>query len=238
MRRIFVIARGHQSWPCCISLLLLCLAQAAAAEPKQESGAQQALKKAQGIVRQLSEEKRALETEKTALLEQVAKLDSVAKQVEPLQSELQRHKAGAESIRQANQALAMQLRGEQEKTQGLHRKLQEIVATAKLIQNDNGLLVAAVKEREQWISQCSEKNRQLQEANQALLDKYQDKGFWHSVAELEPFTGIARVETQNTVETYRFKLEDLKATAFAGESAARAKLPVGAAERAAEDQQP
>ncbi|TAN49951.1 MAG: hypothetical protein EPN21_10375 [Methylococcaceae bacterium] len=199
-------------WRRCIYLLLLCLSQALPAAPKQESGAQQALKKAQGVIRQLTDEKRALETEKSALQEQVNKLEGIAKQVEPLQGELQRHKAGADSLRSANQALESQLSGEREQVQGLHRKLQEIVATAKLIQNDNGLLVAAVREREQWIAQCSGKNRQLLETNQALLEQYQNKGVWDSLAELEPVTGIAKVDTQNAVESYQFKLEDLQAT--------------------------
>lgn len=194
--------------------LLLCLAHGAGAAPKEESAAQQAMKKAQGALRQLSEEKRVLEAEKTALQEQVAKLDGIAKQVEPLQNELQRHKAGADSLRQANQALEAQWHGEQARYQSLQRKLQEIAAATKLLQGDNALLAAAVQEREQWITQCADKNRQLLEASQGLLEKYRDKSLWSSVAELEPFTGIAKVETQNAVEAYRFKLEDLKAGAF------------------------
>lgn len=203
--------RNRKLWLCCVSLLL-CLAQGAAAEPKQESAAQLAMKKAQGALRQLGEEKRALETEKAALQEQLAQLDGIAKQVPPLQSELQQHKAGADSLRQANQALEAQLHGEQERSQSLQRKLREIAAAAKQIQGDNALLLAAVQERQQWIAQCSDKNRQLLEANQELLRQYQDKGLWSSLAEQEPFTGIATVATQNTVETYRYKLEDLQAS--------------------------
>jgi len=44
------------------------------------------------------------------------------------------------------------------------------------------------------------------------------------VAEIEPFTGIGKVETQNRVETYQFKLEDLKVTDFAVEAEASQHL--------------
>ena len=198
-------------------LLVLCLlgAQTIAA-PKPESAGQQALKKAQGVVRQLTEEKQALETEKTALLEQVKKLELVAKQIEPLQGEILLHKTQEDTLRNTNGALETQLQREREKQQELHRKIKEIVAQAKQIQNDNQLLVSAIGERERWIKQCTDKNLSLIEANRALVGKYQDKGFWDKAAELEPFTGIAKVETQNTVETYQFKLEDLKVTDFEG----------------------
>jgi chromosome segregation ATPase len=197
-------------------LLLACLLSVPAlAAPKQESAGQLALKKAQGAVRQLTEEKQALEAEKTALIDQVKKLEGTAQQLGPLQAELVLHKSQEEALHTSNSTLAVQLQGERDKLQNLHNKLKDIVAQAKLIQNDNQLLVAAVKEREQWIGQCRDKNHQLLEVNQALVGKYQDKGFWSKAAELEPFTGIGKVETQNTVESYQFKLADLKVTEFA-----------------------
>lgn len=206
-------------------LTLVCLLHCAqiGAAPKQETPEQQAFKKAQGAVRQLSEEKRALETEKAGLLEQVKKLESLVRQLEPLQGEVQQHKTQAETLRNANSTLAAQLNGEREKQQGLHSKIKDIVAEAKLIQDDNRLLVAAVNERERWTRECSDKNRQLLEANHALVDQYKDQGFWDKLAEVEPFTGIGKVEVQNTVETYQFKLDDLKVTAFAGEADALSK---------------
>lgn len=199
--------------------LLFCLLHGVAgAAPKQESAGQQAFKKSQGVIRQLTEEKQALEAEKTALLEQVKKLEGAVKQLESLQGEVQLHKNQADSLRNANGSLTAQLHGERDKQLNLQRKLKDIVAQAKLIQNDNQLLVAAVREREQWIKQCAGKNRQLVESSQALVGKYRDKGFWDEVAELEPFTGIGNVETQNTAESYQFKLEELKVTDFAGAS--------------------
>lgn len=205
-------------YPKTMPFLLLCLLLAntgMAAAPKPESAGQLAIKKAQGVVRQLTEEKQALATENASLQEQIKKLEAIAKQIEPLQAELLLHKNQEEALRAANSGITAQLQGEREKQQSLHHKIKDIVAQAKEIQNDNQLLVNAVNEREQWIKQCSDKNRRLLETNQALLEKYQQKGFWAKAAELEPFTGIAKVETQNTSETYQFKLEDLKVTDFA-----------------------
>lgn len=199
-------------------LLLLCLMGTAIAEPKPESAGQQALKKAQGVVRQLTEDKQALEAEKATLLEQIKKLEAQATQLPALQNEVVLHKSQEDTLRNNNDSLAAQLKSEQDKQQAIHKKLKEIVAQAKQIQADNQLLVAAVTEREKWIKQCTVKNTDLLKVNQSLLGKYQEKGFWDEVAELEPFTGIGKVESQNNAETYQFKLQDLKVTEYsAGE---------------------
>ena len=197
-----------------VLLMLCCLSTAALAEPKTESAGQQAYKKIQGMVRQLTEEKQALAAEKAELLAKVNKLEAVAQQIAPLQAEVALHKGQADSLRNNNGALEAQLANEQNKQQDLHRKLKEIVAEAKQIQTDNQLLVAAVQERERWIKQCGDNNHALIEANTAFLGKYQEKGFWDAVAELEPITGIGKVAGQNTVESYQFKLQDLKVTEF------------------------
>jgi len=195
-------------------LVMLWISTTHAAVPKQPSANSQALQKAQGMVRQLSEEKAALEAEKNALQEQMKKLEAQVKQLSPLQAEVQRYQADAETLRGNNGALNSQLSTVRQKQHALQHQLREIVGQAKQIQADNQLLVSAVREREQWINRCRGKNQQLVAANQDLLGKYQERGFWDRVAELEPFTGIGKVETQNSVETYQFKLEDLKVTEF------------------------
>ncbi|MEQ1530621.1 MAG: hypothetical protein ABL925_15000 [Methylococcales bacterium] len=186
--------------------------------PKQNAAAAQALQKAQGMLRQLSQEKISLQAEKNALQERVKQLEVEAAKLGPLPTELERQKTRLAAAQAANAGLQTNLQNQAgkaaERERVLHSKLQEIVAQAELIQKDNQLLVAGMQEREQWIKQCVEKNQKLLVVNQELLDKYQDKGFWHKVADLEPFTGIGHVHTETAVQDYRFKLEDLKTVAF------------------------
>lgn len=197
-----------------------------AVQPKQSDAAQQALKKAQGVLRQLNEEKAAIEAEKNALAQektalaaekttlqtQVGKLESELKQIPSLQSEIATQKSAADSLRNANGALNSQLSRSQANERELNKKLQESIAQNKLIQNDNQLLVSAVQEREKWIVQCGEKNRDVIAAANELSAKYQNKSFLEKLSDVEPFTGIGNVETQNTLQHYQFKLDDLKVT--------------------------
>lgn len=220
-----------------LALLLAGVAQAEA--PKQDAAVQQVLRKAQGALRQLSEEKARLEADNAglqknqlALEEKLAKLEAAVKQLEPLQGELEKQKAATEAAKNANTALEGQLASGKAREQTQNSKLEEIIAQARKIQGDNLLLVEAVQEREQWIGQCQQKNANLAEAHAQLIQHYEDKGFWDKLADVEPLTGIGRVKTENAVQGYQFKLEDLKATPFQSqpkESAGqegRAKLAV------------
>lgn len=181
---------------------------------KHNDAAAQALRKAQGMLRQLSEEKAALEAEKKALADEAEKLHSEVARLEPLKGQVEQYRAGLESSRNANGSLQEQLQRAGSRERSLQDKLKEIIAQAKTIQSDNQLLVAAVQEREKWIGQCSSNNKSLIAVNREILDKYRDKGFLDKLVEAEPFTGIGRVESENVAENYHFQLQDLKVTPF------------------------
>jgi len=196
---------------------LLLSFETGAAEPKNGDGGA-AIKKAQGLIRQLSQEKMALEAEKTAWQNDKTTLEAKLKSLEenvkkllPLQGELEQYKSTLESTR--NQ-LEGQLGQERQQRQALLTKHNEVIAKANAIHADNQLLVQAVQEREQWIEQCSSNNKALRAANLEILNKYQDKGLLQQLGELEPITGIGKIETENAVEEYRYKLQQLKITPF------------------------
>jgi chromosome segregation ATPase len=226
------------SFPLFLGLLLLGTWPAARAEaPKQDAALQQVLRKAQGALRQLSQEKAQLETDKAALAEQVKKLEAQVQKLEPLQGEVERQKSAAASLQAANSGLEGQLGSSRQRESQLHAKLQDIVTKAKQIQADNLHLVEAVKEREQWISQCGIKNADLQKTGGELIERYKAKGFWDKVGEVEPFTGIGKVKTENLEQDYRYKLQDLKVTPFESQAqAAEAPPPEEPAKPAAQDE--
>lgn len=198
-------------------LSLVCSFDALAVEPKTGDGGV-AIKKAQGLIRQLSQEKTVLETEKIAWLNEknvlegkLKSLDDSVRKLQPLQVEVERYKAGLESLKSSFDA---QLGEERQRHQALLQKHNDMVAKANAIHADNHLLVQAIQEREQWIEQCSTSNKDLRSANVEILDKYKDKDLLQHLVELEPFTGIGRIETETTVEDFKYKLQQLKITPF------------------------
>lgn len=214
--------------PLCL-LLLLAGIETSGAEPKAAAPGGDAIKKAQGLIRQLSQEKQALEAEKAAWLNEKAGLEAKLKSLEaavaqlaPLQGEVARYKNGLEAVKTS---LESQLSQQRQREQALVQKHNDVVAKARAIRDDNQLLVQAVQEREQWIGQCGQLNQQLRELNQKVVEQYEQKGLWQQLAELEPLTGIAKVDSQNRAEAYRYQLQQLKVTPFETGAA----LPAGQA---------
>ncbi|MCG7755296.1 MAG: hypothetical protein LZF63_01385, partial [Nitrosomonas sp.] len=146
------------------------------------------------------------------LLQQVKNLEAEVKRLQPLQQEIDRYRASTENLQGIKGKLESDLEKARKRAQTQSNKQRKIIDQARQIQNDNQLLVAAVQEREQWINVCTANNTDLVEINQELLNKYQQKGFFQKLGELELLTGISNVTTENLVESYQYRLEDLTVT--------------------------
>ncbi|CAD6873452.1 hypothetical protein [Methylomonas fluvii] len=219
MSRLFSLKSTKALLPVSAILLGVLAGSAALAEPKLAVPGGEAIKKAQGMIRQLSQEKYALEAEKAAWLNEKATLEAKLKSLEAtvgrlqaLPAELERYKAGLEAVRGNLEA---QLSQQRQREQALVQKHNEVVIKARDIRDDNNLLVQAVKEREQWIAQCTDLAQQLRKVNLDILNQYKEKGLLQQLAELDPLTGIGQVRTEAVAEEYRYKLQQLKITPFA-----------------------
>lgn len=204
--------------PCLILVSVLAGIESSRAEPKAPAPGGEAIKKAQGMIRQLSQEKYALEAEKAVWLTEKAALDiklkgleAAVSRLQALQAEVERYKSGLEAVRSNLEA---QLGQQRQREQALLQKHNEVVSKARDIRDDNSLLVQAVNEREQWITQCTSINQQLRTINLEILKQYKDKSLLQQLAELDPLTGIGQVQTETVAEEYRYKLQQLKITTF------------------------
>lgn len=220
-----------------ISLLLVL--QPIQAAPKSNDG-NAAIIKAQGMIRQLTQEKAALQAEKQQwqaekadLEARIQALDAAAARLPGVQAELERNKSALAAVRDGLEA---QLAQERQHRQQLTEKHSAVVGKAKAIHADNLLLVKAVQEREQWMQRCGEQVQQLRQTNVEVLERYRDKGLWQQLAELEPFTGIGQVSTEATVEDYVYKLKQLQVTPFEISDAEPAAVPAESPVEASEAQ--
>ncbi|MDF9393361.1 MULTISPECIES: hypothetical protein [Methylococcus] len=190
-----------------------------AEKPKGDDGIVQTLRKAQGMLRQLSQEKIELEAKNAALEKQLAEqaaaikaLEAKAAKLEPLEGELKQ-------ITAARQSLEQQLGGQTSRLHALAEQHKKVLAELQRYRKDNQLLVDAVKERTRWIESCTAKNRDLVRANEEMLEKFGNSNLWDKLVESEPFTGIAVVDKENAVQEFRYKIEDLQVTPWKDEPA-------------------
>jgi len=183
------------------------------------------LKKAQGMLRQLNQEKTALE----------AKVTELETKVSSINSDLEAKKKSLESTTREKVGLELQVAQKTKIIETLHNnnailhknneiikaenasileKVHQLQGQIALGQQDNQLLVGAVKEREEWINKCHDKNKALLKFHKKILSEYQEPDFLEKMKKLEPLTGIKRVELENKVQDYRYQLEDMKVTTW------------------------
>lgn len=208
-----------------VYLLVMPVVPPVSAAEKGEPDVMGTLKKAQGMLRQLNQEKTALE----------AKVTELETKVSSMTSDLEAKKKSLESTTREKVGLELQVAQKTKIIETLHNnnailqknneiikaenasvleKVQQLQGQIALGQQDNQLLVGAVKEREEWINKCQDKNKALLKFHKKILSEYQEPDFLEKMKTLEPLTGIKRVELENKVQDYRYQLEDMKVTAW------------------------
>ena len=206
---------------------LLLTGETAIAAPKGDQDIVKTLNKAQGMIRQLSEEKMALEAQlgpmqkeleetKHALEEQSKLAADKTQELQKAQADIQRkaeviaaHMKNAEVYKNNIEILKQNLQKAIDQGQKLN---QELAVT----QQDNSLLVGAVKERSEWIDKCTKNNSELIRVNKEMIDNFGNQNFWDALQEAEPITGIASVAKENKLEGYRYNLNSLRVTPWDG----------------------
>ncbi len=196
-----------------LMLLVTSVTETAMAEAKKDDAALlQTLRKAQGLLRQVSQEKTELETRNTQLQEQIQSLETRVNQLAPLENQVRETQASLDQLRHQNAGLQQRVSEGTDRYRGLVDKEHQVELELNRYKRDNQTLVDAVRERTQWVAACSKKNADMLSANQELVGKYKEKGFWAKVSEIEPFIQTGRVERENEAQNYRYRLEDLEVT--------------------------
>jgi Skp family chaperone for outer membrane proteins len=187
--------------------LLSCPRVTPAATPRDAGD--QALRKAQYLLKKLTDEKAELERENTRL---AGELKKAQEELAGTRKTLSASEAHNTQQRQHNEALVERVRADSERLGTLQATYRKEIGDARA---DIRLLINAVREREAWISDCQSKNEAMFKTNSELVKVYEHKGIWDALTQHEPVSGIASVKMENLVQDYRFRLEDLRTVKFA-----------------------
>lgn len=238
------------SVPLLIFMPVLLFSGYVAADKKEDSDVVKTLNKAQGMLRQLSQEKaelqaraeatsKELEDSKKALENMNAQLQSKAKELQGVQAELKKKtdylsvfeknneilKKNNETLKHNNEILKNSFSDQLEKAnERIHASAEQSARLSEELRNnqqDNELLVNAVKERANWIEGCTKKNADLIKVNHEIIQSINNKGFWESLKEAEPLTGIGSVQKELKQDEFRYKLNDLRVTPWKEANAIR-----------------
>ncbi len=151
--------------------------------------ADQKVERMQRMLRQVSQERDSLQAENTRLKSEI--------------EELNRKNVGAKKSSDA--ALAKS----RESNATLSTELQRTEQNLRQIQTDKDLLQETVVGQAQQLETCESHNVKLLQVNRNLLGQYENKGFFDSLMQREPITGLKGVELENIVQDYQDRLDRL-----------------------------
>ena len=173
-----------------VLLLNLSIASFAHAENK-------ALERAQYMLRQLNSQKVQLEKQNTGLKAELAALKKDS------EKKLKQQKAG-------NKKLGAAAKNKDKKIENLRQKLKDTIIALRKSEQERLQANSTGKVLDAEIKQCVSNNQKLVHMNDKLIDNYNKKGCWDSIAQNEPFTGFNQVAIENVLQEYRFANEDYK----------------------------
>lgn len=197
-----------------LTLLLACgvLATSFAAPAQQADQAAQALARAQGLLRQLAQEKTLLDAEIAKLRAENAKLK---KDVGRGERELASTTADLESAGRETASVKATLGRTEQRLERTTAQLKDVVGKYKVLAQQQRETEAARAELEtnlaattRELADAERKNLALYELNREVLAEFDREGPWDGLLRKEPFTGFKRVEVENLVQEYEQKMLD------------------------------
>jgi len=183
--------------------------------------AAQAARKDSGNNAQLMQQMQQMASERTQLQADNARMK---RELDELRKERDTLKSGQESTdrRAQNSAVALnranserdqvtqeleQLKG---RTQELVNRFRETIQQLRTVETESSAMRQTLATRDTELKTCVNNNVTLYKLNDEILQKFENQGFWSSVAKAEPFTKLKRVELENLADEYRGRAEDAK----------------------------
>ena len=188
------------------AVLLLALAQQCAHAQTERSGG--------GANTQMLMQMQQLANEKATLQAELAKL----------KGEVEKASKERDSLRESQQAIALRSRGveaelakavsdrarlegevaqEKSRVQELVARVRETAVSLRDAETQSQATQGKLATREEALASCVDHNQKLVALNEEVLQRFEDQGFWSSLAKKEPFTRIKRVELENLADGYR-----------------------------------
>jgi ABC-type transporter Mla subunit MlaD len=169
------------------TVVLIALALASSAVCAGDADEQKAVARAQRMLRQMSQERDALQAENTKFKSEIEELN---------------RKLG--SLKKSSEATLAKSR---EGNAVLSENLQKTAQNLRQTDAENTQLQATVVDQAQLIESCEAKNAKMVQINRELLEHYEKKGFFDAMLQREPLTQLKRVEIENITQEYQDEID-------------------------------
>jgi len=189
-------------------VVLLALADAGA----QQQSPEQALARAQGLLRQVSAQKQELEVANARMAGEIAALE---KKLRDATGELKNTRLDLSSEKRMTERTTTRLELVEERLDRTNERfrttleqLREANAELRELRFDKDALESELAVTESSLADSESKNLQLYELTIDLTEQYRRKGFLSVLLQRDPLTGLKDTQIQNIIEEYRMRAQD------------------------------
>jgi chromosome segregation ATPase len=165
-------------------------------------------------LQQLTSERAALQADNAKLkqdLEKVRKeLEQAAAGKKALEGRTKALEVAAGRDSQSGKQAGEQLERTRAQLQELIAKFRETAQTLRDVETERAQVKNQLATREREFKTCVDRNAALYNLNTEVLERFENRGFWSSLTEREPFTRLKRVELENLSEEYKYRADELR----------------------------
>lgn len=151
-----------------------------------------AMARAQFIIRQLNAEKSALQMEKVSL----------TKEIETLKADLESLKEKSEKTKKKYVKALDNVKGRNEE---LRKNLMATKKDLRRSDHESSVLKETAAQYDNDLGQCIDHNQEIHQLTVEMVEE----GLWSPAKETEPFTQLKRVKIENLAQDYQYKARDL-----------------------------
>jgi chromosome segregation ATPase len=144
-------------------------------------------------------------------------LDDVTKQLKAAQQQLIASKNGASgaasqlaAAQAASQSAAQSLEQSKARMQELVGRFRDTAVALRGVESERSQLQQQLAKSKSDFDLCAERNFQLYQVDNEVLDRYEHEGTFGHIARAEPFTRIKRTQVENLVDEYKVRAEELR----------------------------
>jgi len=178
----------------------------------QQPGPEQALARAQGLLRQVSAQKQELEIANARMITEIAELETRLKGCE---NKLKASQLDLASQERATARGTAKLERVEERVGRLTDRLRETLGqlresngTLRQTEVEKNELEFNLSETQSGLDDSERKNLRLYGIIEELIEAYRKKGIFAALLQKDPLTGLKDVQIQNLLQEYRIKSQD------------------------------
>ena len=178
----------------------------------QQPGPEQALARAQGLLRQVSAQKQELEIANARMITEIAELKTRLKGYE---NKLKASQLDLASQERATVRGTAKLERVEERVGRLTDRLRETLGqlresngTLRQTEVEKNELEFNLSETQSGLDDSERKNLRLYGIIEELIEAYRKKGIFAALLQKDPLTGLKDVQIQNLLQEYRIKSQD------------------------------